>query len=233
MNFEVTAQKATRGELIATLRSSFWALLLPVIIIGGFRLGLFTPTEAGAVAAVYAFIVAKFIYRELKWGMMYDVTLAAGKTVAVVLFLFAASSVTGYIITLAEIPDQLLKLLEPLIGSPTQLIIVIMLVNLLVGMVMDLPPMILIMIPILTPVLSAAHVDPYYFALLFMVNGCIGLITPPVGNALNAVSGIAKVPFLQAARGVLPFLGTHLFMLSVFIAFPQLVMVPLRWFYPH
>ncbi|MDR3077239.1 MAG: TRAP transporter large permease subunit [Planctomycetota bacterium] len=223
--------KATFREIVATLWSSLWALMLPVIIIGGFRLGYFTPTEAGAVAAVYAFLIAKFVYRELKWNMVYGILLSAGKTVAVVLFLFASSSVTGYLITLAEIPDQLLEMLEPLIHSRTTLIIVIMLVNLLVGMVMDLPPMILIMIPILLPILNAAGVDPYYFALLFMVNGCIGLITPPVGNALNAVSGVAKVPFVQAARGVLPFLFTHLVMLSVFIAFPKLVTAPLRWFF--
>ncbi|MDR1519033.1 MAG: TRAP transporter large permease subunit [Planctomycetota bacterium] len=231
-NLNVTAtRKSTRQEIVATLRGSVWALMLPVIIIGGFRLGWFTATEAGAVAAVYAFIVAKFIYRELKWNMVYGILLSACRTVAVVLFLFAASSVTGYLITLAQIPDQLLELLEPLIHSKTTLIIVIMAVNLLVGMVMDLPPMILIMIPILTPVLNAARIDPYYFALLFMVNGCIGLITPPVGNALNAVSGVAKVPFVQAARGVLPFLATHIVMLAVFIAFPQLVTAPLRWFF--
>ncbi|MDR2392021.1 MAG: TRAP transporter large permease subunit, partial [Planctomycetota bacterium] len=173
----------------------------------------------------------KFVYRELKWNMVYGIMLAAGKTVAVVLFLFAASSVTGYLIALAEIPDRLLVLLDPLIATPTTLIIVIMAINLLVGMVMDLPPMILIMIPMLGPVLQAARIDPYYFAVLFMVNGCIGLITPPVGNALNAVSGVARVPFSQAARGVVPFLFTHLVMLSVFIVFPQLIRAPLRWFF--
>jgi tripartite ATP-independent transporter DctM subunit len=231
-NLEVeSTPRASRRETMTALKSGFWALMLPVIIVGGFRLGLFTPTEAGAVAAVYAFAIAMFVYRELKWKMVYGILLSACKTTAIVLFLFAASSVTGYLITLAEIPDQLVTLLEPLIASKTILIIVIMAINLLVGMVMDLPPMILIMIPILTPVVQAARIDPYYFALLFMINGCIGLITPPVGNALNAVAGVAKVPFHQAARGVLPFLVTHVVMLSLFIAFPSLVMAPLRWFF--
>lgn len=226
-----TSPKATRKEILGALRSSIWALMLPVIIVGGFRMGFFTPTEAGAVAAVYAFLIAMFVYKELKWNMVFGILLSAGKTVAVVLFLFAASSVTGYLITLAEIPDQLLTLLEPLIESPTTLIVVIMFINLLVGMVMDLPPMILIMIPILGPVIQAAHIDPYYFAVLFMINGCIGLITPPVGNALNAVSGVAKVPFEGAAKGALPFLATHIFMLFMFVAFPQLIMTPLKWFF--
>ena len=223
-----TGQRSTRREILITLRSSFWALLLPVIIVGGFRFGFFTPTEAGAVAAGYAFFIAMFIYKDLKWHMMYDILLNAGKTVAVVLFLFAASSVTAYLITLAEIPDQLLELLEPLIGRPTLLLIVIMAINLLVGMVMDVPPMILIMIPLVGPIIEEAGIDPYYFAVLFMVNGCIGLITPPVGNALNAVAGVGKVPFDQAARGVLPFLATHVIMLAVFIAFPQLIQWPLK-----
>ena len=226
-----STQKSTRKEIFATLRSSVWALMLPVIIIGGFRLGIFTATEAGAVAAVYAFLIAMFVYRELKWSMMYGILLNAGKTVAVVLFLFASSSATGYLITLADIPGQLLEILEPLIDRPTTLIVVIMLINLLVGMIMDLPPMILIMIPILTPVLQAARIDLYYFAVLFMINGCIGLIPPPVGNALNAVSGVAKVPFTEAAKGVLPFLFTHLFMLGVFIAFPWFVNAPLKFFF--
>ena len=223
--------RSSRKEILTTLRGSFWALMLPVIIIGGFRFGFFTATEAGAVAAVYSFIIAKFVYRELKWNMVFGIMLSAGKTVAVVLFLFAASSVTGYIITLAEIPDQLLNLLEPLIATPTFLIVVIMLINLVVGMLMDLPPMILIMIPILMPILQTAGVDPYYFAVLFMINGCIGLITPPVGNALNAVSGISKVPFDQCARGVLPFLLTHIVMMWIFVAFPSLIMTPLKWFF--
>lgn len=158
LNVEST-QRSTRKEIMQTLRSSIWALMLPVIIIGGFRLGFFTPTEAGAVAAVYAFFIAMFVYKELKWSMMFGILLSAGKTVAVVLFLFAASSVTGYLITLAEIPDQLLNLLEPLIDQKTTLIIVIMALNLLVGMVMDLPPMILIMIPILGPILQVADID--------------------------------------------------------------------------
>ena len=223
-----STQKSTRTEIVASIKSSIWALMLPVIIIGGFRSGLFTPTEAGAVAAGYAFFVAMFVYKQLKWNMMYDIMLNAGKTVAVVLFLFAASSVTGYLITLAEIPDQLLEILEPLIETPTVLLLVIMGINLLVGMVMDLPPMILIMVPILMPILDVAGIDPYYFGVLFMINGCIGLITPPVGNALNAVSGIAKVPFDQAARGVLPFLITHVIMMLVFVFVPQLITWPIK-----
>ena len=220
--------KATWPEVVASAKHSVWALALPVIIIGGFRLGVFTPTEAGAVAAAYSFFVAMFIYRDLKWHMMNDVLLAAGKTVAVIMFLFAASSVTAYLITLAELPDKLLMILEPLIDTPRILILAIMALVFMVGMVMDLGPMILILVPILMPVVKAADINEVYFGVLFMVNGCIGLITPPVGNALNAVTGVAKVRFDAAARGVIPYLLTHLVMLFLFIMFPELITVPMK-----
>ena len=220
--------KATWPEVVASAKHSVWALALPVIIIGGFRLGVFTPTEAGAVAAAYSFFVAMFIYRDLKWHMMNDVLLAAGKTVAVIMFLFAASSVTAYLITLAELPDKLLMILEPLIDTPRILILAIMALVFMVGMVMDLGPMILILVPILMPVVKAADINEVYFGVLFMVNGCIGLITPPVGNALNAVTGVAKVQFDAAARGVIPYLLTHLVMLFLFIMFPELITVPMK-----
>lgn len=220
--------KATWPEIVASAKSSVWALALPIIIIGGFRLGVFTPTEAGAVAAAYSFFVAMFIYRDLKWHMMGDVLLAAGKTVAVIMFLFAASSVTAYLITLAELPDKLLMILEPLIDTPRILILAIMALVFMVGMVMDLGPMILILVPILMPVVKAADINEVYFGVLFMINGCIGLITPPVGNALNAVTGVAKVRFDAAVRGVTPYLLTHLVMLALFIIFPELIMYPMK-----
>lgn len=227
----VSNTRSTRREVIDSFKNSIAALLLPVIIIGGFRSGLFTPTEAGAVCAAYAFIVAMFVYKQLKMRMMYGIILNACKNVAVVLFLFAASSVTGYLITVADIPGQLLEILEPLVDTPTILLLVIMGINLLVGMVMDLPPMILIMIPILGPVLDVAGIDPYYFGVLFMINGCIGLITPPVGNALNAVSGIAKVPFDKCAHGVFWFLMTHVAMMTLFIFCPFFITTPIKWIF--
>ena len=161
-------------------RSSFWALLLPVIIIGGFRLGIFTPTEAGAVAAFYALFVSVCVYREMS-SSLYRVILASGKTTAVVLFLVASAQVSAWLMTIAELPDMVTELLYPFIDNQLLLMSIIMLIVLVVGMVMDLTPTVLILCPVLMPIVYEAGFDPVYFGVMFIMHCSIGLITPPVG----------------------------------------------------
>ncbi|MFU2059219.1 TRAP transporter large permease subunit [Avibacterium volantium] len=228
----MTFSKATKQELCISFKNSIWALLLPVIIIGGFRLGIFTPTEAGAVAAFYALFVAIFIYRELKISALYKVLLSAGKTTAVVMLLVAAANVTGWLITIAELPQMITELLEPLIESPTLLLIVIMLVVFVVGMVMDLTPTVLILTPVLMPLVEEAGIDPVYFGVLFILNTSIGLITPPVGNVLNVITGVSKLPFDEAAKGILPYMLMMIVLLFAFIFVPSLILTPLSWMQP-
>ena len=219
----MTFSKATREELCISFKNSVWALMLPVIIIGGFRSGMFTPTEAGAVAAFYALFVSLFIYK---------VILAAAKTTAVVMFLVAAANVTGWLITVAELPQMMTELLEPLIDSPTILLIVIMFAVFIIGMVMDLTPTVLILTPVLMPLVEEAGIDPVYFGVLFILNTSIGLITPPVGNVLNVITGVSKLPFEQAAKGILPYMLMMVALLFAFVFFPSLITVPLGWMQP-
>lgn len=225
----MTFSKASKQELCISFKNSIWALLLPVIIIGGFRSGMFTPTEAGAVAAFYALVVSLFVYRELKFRDLYRVVLAAGKTTAVVMFLVASANVTGWLITVAELPQMLTDLLEPLIDSPQLLLVVIMIAVFIIGMVMDLTPTVLILTPVLMPLIQEAGIDPVYFGVLFILNTSIGLITPPVGNVLNVITGVSKLPFDQAARGVLPYMAMMIFLLILFLIFPSMILVPLSW----
>lgn len=225
----MTFSKATREDLCISFKNSIWALMLPVIIIGGFRSGMFTPTEAGAVAAFYALFVSLFIYRELKLRDLYPVILAAAKTTAVVMFLVAAANVTGWLITVAELPQAMTELLEPLIDNPTVLLIVIMIAVFIIGMVMDLTPTVLILTPVLMPLVEEASIDPVYFGVLFILNTSIGLITPPVGNVLNVITGVSKLPFEQAAKGVLPYLLMMIALLFIFIFVPSLITEPLNW----
>lgn len=228
----MTFSKATKEELCISFKNSIWALLLPVIIIGGFRSGIFTPTEAGAVAAFYALVVSLFIYKELKFRQLYRVILAAGKTTAVVMFLVAAAQVTGWLITIAELPQMMTELLEPLIDTPTLLLIVIIISVFVIGMVMDLTPTVLILTPVLMPLVEEAGIDPVYFGVLFILNTSIGLITPPVGNVLNVITGVSKLPFDQAAKGILPYLFMMIILLFSFIFFPSLILTPLSWLQP-
>ena len=203
--------------------------MVPVIIIGGFRLGLFNPTEAGAVAAFYALFISLFVYRELKIKQLYSVFLASAKTTAVVMLLVAAAQVSGWLITVAELPQMITELLSPLIDSPTLLLIVIMIAVFIIGMVMDLTPTVLILTPVLMPLVEEAGIDPVYFGVLFILNTSIGLITPPIGNVLNVITGVAKLQFDQAAKGIFPYMLMLLTLLFAFIFFPSLILTPLSW----
>lgn len=223
------APKASFADKVSAMREGVWALLLPIIIIGGIRFGVFTPTEAAVVAAVYALLVSTFIYRELTWAKLYTVLTNAGRATAMVMFLVGCAMVAAWLITVAQLPQQLASLLGPLIDSPRTLMLVIMLLVLAVGMVMDLAPTVLILVPLLMPVIKLAGIDPVYFGLMFIINCSIGLITPPVGNVLNVVCGVGRVPMSQAVKGVFPFIAAYLVLLGLFIAFPDIIIVPMNF----
>jgi TRAP-type transport system large permease protein len=211
-----------------TLASGF-ATALPVIIIGGMKAGVFTPTEAAVVAAVYAFLVGKFVYRELKWTQIYGLFLSAGKTTAVVMFLVAAAMVSAWLITVANIPTEVANMMAPFMDNKTLLMFMMMALIVVVGTALDFAPTVLILTPVLMPVVIKAGIDPVYFGVLFIMNNAIGLITPPVGTVLNVVSGVAKITMDDAFKGVIPFLIAQLIVLFSLVFFPELVMVPLKW----
>ena len=217
------------GEMRRALARGAWALVLPLIIIFGLKFGVFTPTEAGVVAAAYSLFVAVFVYRELRLRDLYPLLVRAAMTTACVMFLVAAALVAGWLITVADVPGVLVQLLEPLIASPTLLLVVIMIVVLLVGTAMDMTPTILILTPVLMPIVKAAGIDPIYFGVLFMMNNVIGLITPPVGTVLNVVAGVARLSIAEVTRGVWPFVIAQTAVLFLLILFPWLVIGPARW----
>lgn len=218
-----------RKRLDATL-AGVWALLLPVIIVGGLKGGYFTPTEAAVVAVFYALFVGFVVYRELKFTQLYSLLLAAGKTSAVVMFLVAAAQVSAWLIAAASIPMVVAELLQPLVGSPMLLMFVIMGLIFVVGTALDFAPTILIMVPVLMPVIHMAGIDPVYFGVLFIMNNAIGLITPPVGTVLNVVCGVAKERMEPVIRAVMPYLAAQMAVVLLLVLFPQLVLAPLRFF---
>jgi len=222
--------RATKGEVAAAVKDGFWALMLPGIIIFGLKFGIFTPTEAAVVAAVYALFVAVVVYRELKPSQLFELFASAATTTAVVMFLVAAAMVSAWMITIANLPAQVADMLEPFMGSPTLLMAAIMVLVVIVGTAMDMTPTILILTPVLMPVIKQAGIDPVYFGVLFIINNAIGLITPPVGTVLNVVAGVAKLNMGSLMRGVWPFLLAQLLVLALLVLFPSLVMVPARWF---
>ncbi|GAB4067686.1 TRAP transporter large permease subunit [Ancylobacter sonchi] len=224
-----TEPKRSMGERLAETRDAFWALLLPVVIIGGLKFGIFTPTEAAVIAAVYSLFVGVVIYREIKPRDLFRLIYRAAETTAVIMFLVAAAGVSAWLITTADIPQALAGLVEPLMGSPMLMTAALMVLVLVVGTALDFTPTVLILTPVLMPVIKQAGIDPVYFGVLFIMNNALGLVTPPVGTVLNVVCGVAKVPMSGVIRGVLPFLIAQTIVMFLLVLFPQIVMWPLAW----
>ncbi|RVK39461.1 TRAP transporter large permease subunit [Sinorhizobium meliloti] len=227
--FELPPRQSGRLRLRAFV-DSLWALFLPVIIIAGLKFGVFTPTEAGVIAAVYSLVVSMVVYRELAPAQLFHVFVSAAKISAVVMFLVACAAVSAWLITVADVPGALAALLEPLMGNQTALLIAIMVLIVIVGTAMDMTPTILIMTPVLMPVIKQAGIDPVYFGVLFIINNSIGLITPPVGTVLNVICGVSKLSMEDLMKGVMPFLFAELIVLFLLVLFPELVTVPVSWF---
>ena len=221
--------RRSRAEIVRALIDGSWALGLPVIILVGLRFGLFTPTEAAVVAAVYALFVATVIYRELQPARLYRVVVSAAVTTSVVMFLVAAAMVSSWMVTIAELPQMLADALAPLMQYPLLLLSAMMLAVMLVSTSMDMTPVILILAPVLMPIAIEAGIDPVYFGVLFVMNTSIGLITPPVGTVLNVVAGTCHMNMGSIVRGVWPFLIAHFVVLALLVMVPALVTVPAKW----
>ena len=223
------APRVPLAERILLLGRGFWALMMPVIIIGGLKFGIFTPPEAAVVAAAYALFVGAVIYRELTPASIYHCLLLTARTTAVVLILASFAMVASYMITVADIPGQVGRWMTAFAGSQVLLVAAMIAAIFLAGMVLDFIPIVLIFTPVFLPIAVAAGIDPVYLGVVFIMNCSIGMITPPVGVVLNVVSSVGKISFAQAARGVLPFMFAELMVLVAIILFPSLVMVPAGW----
>jgi TRAP-type transport system large permease protein len=221
--------KRTMAERMTATRQALWALVLPVVIIGGLKIGLFTPTEAAVIAAVYSLFVGLVVYREIKPKQLFHLFYRAAETTAMIMFLVSAAGVSAWLITTANIPQQLAELVQPLMGNKIVLTLALMALVLVVGTALDFTPTVLIMTPVLMPVIKQAGIDPVYFGVLFIMNNAIGLVTPPVGTVLNVVCGVAKIPMSGAIKGVMPFVIAQTIVMFLLVLFPQIVMWPLQW----
>jgi tripartite ATP-independent transporter DctM subunit len=231
-NMDVTPQpKATWGERGQAVVKGLWALMLPVIILGGLRGGFFTPTEAAVVAAAYSMFVAMVVYREVNFKQLLQLLIDAARTTSTVMFLCAGALVSSYMVTLADLPQQVTSFLGPLMHDPRLLMAAIMLLLLAVGTVMDLTPTILVMGPVLMPIALAAGIDPTYFGVMFVLVGTLGLIHPPVCTVLNVVCGVAKISLESATKGIWPFLLVYIVLIALFVVFPGIITVPMTWYH--
>ena len=206
------------------------AVMLPIIIIVGIRMGYFTPTEGGAVACVYAFVVATVLNRQLKLNALPDILFNAMKSTGVVMFIVGPACAVAWIISMADVPAEITEHMEVFISHPIILLIIINILLLCLGMVMDIVPIILIFSPVLFPLVTAAGIDPYYFALIMVINLCIGLQTPPVGTVLFVGMTISKLKMGEIIRGISPFLIAEVIFLLLCLFIPQIITAPSHWF---
>jgi tripartite ATP-independent transporter DctM subunit len=204
------------AALWGAFRSAFWALMAPVVLFGGLFSGIFTPTEAAAIAVVYALVLGVFVYRDFRLADLPKVILDTVETTGVVMALVMTASLLGYCISVSRLPQEFGGWLTSLTQNPLVYLAIVNLLLLVVGCFMEALAAMLVLIPILVPVAAKLGIDPVQFGLVFVLNLMIGTITPPVGVVLYVTAKVASVPFERMARAVLPYL-VPLFVVLVLI----------------
>ncbi len=203
-------------------KNAIWALIMPIIIIVGIRGAIFTPTEGGAVAAVYAFIVGKFIYKQLKWSDLPDVFAKSAINTAVISFIIATTSLFGWLLTSEQIPQRISEALLSVSDDRIVILLIINLILLVSGMFLDSGPAIILLAPILAPVAASLDVSMVQFGLIMVVNLTIGLLTPPVGTALFVASNVSGEPMGKLSKAMIKFWCVMLTVLLLITYVPAL-----------
>jgi tripartite ATP-independent transporter DctM subunit len=216
--------RASVKEVLKASKEAFWAIILPIIILGGIVTGIATPTEAAVVAVVYAFVVSKFIYKELKMSQMPEILIDAARGTAVIMMVVGGATTAAYLITTAHIPELLTSALLAISDNIYVILFLVNILLLLVGCVMDMGPAILILAPILLPLIEGFGLDPVHFGVIMTVNLCIGLLTPPVGNVLYVGIGLGKTTMVELTKSMWPFLAVMVGVLLLITYTPGLVM---------
>ena len=194
------------AALWRAFKGAFWALMAPVVLFGGLFSGVFTPTEAAAVAVVYALALGLFVYREFRWADLPKVILDTVETTGVVMALVMCASLMGYCISVSRLPQEFGATLTGMTTNPVVYLLIVNALLLVVGCFMEALAAMLVLIPILVPVAVKLGIDPVQFGLVFVLNLMIGTITPPVGVVLYVTAKVADVPFDRMVRAVLPYL---------------------------
>ena len=216
--------KARGKEILAQLKESIWALFLPFGILMGLRMGMFTPTEAGAISVVYAVIIGVFIYKDLKWRHIWPILMESLEATAGVLFIIAAANMFGSYLTWERIPITISEALINNITNPNMLLLVITVMLLAIGCFFEGGAAMVLLAPLLVPAVSAAGIDLIHFGIVMCINLTIAGFTPPFGTMMFVTTSIADVKITDYVKESIPFLIVLVGMLFVFIFIPQVVM---------
>jgi tripartite ATP-independent transporter DctM subunit len=218
------APRLTFKELILNLKESIWALLFPVILIVGIRFGIFTPSEAGAFAVVYALVIGKFVYRELTWEKFKQALVTSFKDNGAIMLIIALSGPFSYAITYVRLPIILSNLIFGITGNVQLLTLIILGFLFISGMFVDSNVNFLLLTPIFLPMVTRAGMDPVHFGVLMATIVTLGVMTPPIGSALYTVCGIINCPPEEYTKESLPFLFAVLLELAILVFLPQVVL---------
>ncbi len=211
-------------KLVKTFKKGFLAFLMPVIILGGILSGIFTATESSVVAAVYAFLVGKFIYGELKWKDIPEVFARAARNTSSVMFIIAVASFLSWVLTSQQIPQTITRSLLSVSKNPLIILILLNIFILFLGCFIDAVSILVLISPVALPLIKIAGIDPIYFGVLLVLNICIGALTPPVGTCLFVASGVGNVDLAKSSRAVLPIVLIAVISLLMAILFPSVIM---------
>lgn len=215
--------------VIEKFRKAVWALAAPVVILGGVYGGVFTPTEAGGVACVYAILVSIYIHREMTWRDVWTAICDSSVLIAQIMVIVAVAGVYAWFITTSGVPQALVNWIQALNLPTWALLLIINVILLFVGSALEPPAAILILTPLLLPLVAAAGIDPIHFGLIVTVNLAIGMFLPPFGLNLFAAHALFHAPLPALYRGVLPFLAINLFALMIITYVPAITLVPLSY----
>lgn len=221
-NYRGADRKYSAKEIMATINDAKWALLVPVIILGGIYGGVFTPTEAAAVGVIYGFIVGVFVYKELKFKDLYRIIAGSALTSATVMIIVGTATIFGRVLAIERIPVMIAEFIVQMTSSPMVVLMLINVLLLFVGMFMETLAAIIILTPILLPVVMAVGVDPVHFGIVMIVNLAIGLVTPPVGVNLFVGARVGGSTLEAVSKGSMPFLAAMLIVLMLVTYIPSL-----------
>ncbi len=224
-------RRASARERATALKEAFWALLIPAGVVAGMRFGVFTPTEAGACAALYATAIGLFVYRELRWRQLRDTIIQTVLLTSIVMMVISAANAFGFYLAWEQLPTRAAQGVLSLSTDPWVFLSLINLFLLVAGMFMDGAMMLVLLTPLLVPMIHAYHVDPVHFGVVFMLNLEIGAVTPPVGVVMYTALATAEVPIERYTREALPLFGALVAVLALITFVPQTTLLLPRLFF--
>lgn len=217
-------KRATFKEVVISFRDSFWALLFPVILVVGIRFGIFTASEAGAFAVMYALVIGFFVYKELKWKNFLQSVEQSVLDNAAILLIIATSSILGFLITYDRLPQTAAEFLIGVTSNETLMLLLILLFLALAGMFIESTVLVLLLTPIFLPIVKTVGVDPVHFGILMMTIVTFGGMTPPVGVTMYTTTSIMKVPIEEYIKESIPFILGVLVLVVLLVFVPQIVL---------